>query len=194
MNGHGVATAGPSPADVGFTRHRFYSAQVGRGRLATARRLRRLAPQGDGVGLVELIQRFAVALLGLISLTVASAAQPAMQCSGAQKPWMVAELLFGRGNVSDFNWTRFVDAEITPRFPDGLTVYDARGQWKNPQTGTISRERSKMVMIAMPPDAGNEAKNETKNETKLQEIIAAYKTRFKQQSVGLMIRPSCVSF
>jgi hypothetical protein len=174
MNGHGVATAGPSPFE--------------------ARRLRRLAPQGDGDGLLALMRRLVAAVICLIALSVAAAAQPALQCAGNQKPWMVAELLFGRGNVSDFNWTRFVDAEITPRFPDGLTVYDARGQWRNPQTGTISRERSKVVMIAMPPDAGNEAKNEAKNETRLQEIIAAYKTRFKQQSVGLIIRPSCVSF
>jgi hypothetical protein len=128
----------------------------------------------------------AAALIGLIALTVAAAAQPALQCTGSQKPWMVAELLFGRGNVSDFNWDRFLSAEVTPRFPDGLTVYDARGQWRNPQTKAISRERTKVVMIAMPPDAGNEAK--------LQEIIAAYKTRFRQQSVGLILRPSCVSF
>ncbi|MBX9825329.1 MAG: DUF3574 domain-containing protein [Xanthobacteraceae bacterium] len=128
----------------------------------------------------------AAALLSVVALTAAAVAQPALQCTGSQKPWTVAELLFGRSNVSDFNWDRFLAAEVTPRFPDGLTVYDARGQWKNPQTGTIARERSKVVMIAMPSDPGNEAK--------LQEIIAAYKTRFKQQSVGLITRPSCVSF
>ncbi len=151
-----------------------------------ARSLRSLAPQGDGDSWFVLIQRLGVALLGLIALTAAAIAQPSLQCTGAQKPWTVAELLFGRGNVSDFNWNRFVDAEVTPRFPDGLTIYDARGQWRNPQTSKISRERSKVVMIAMPPDAGNEAK--------LQEIIEAYKTRFKQQSVGLILRASCVSF
>jgi hypothetical protein len=140
------------------------------------------APRNDQ----DFLGALGAALLGLVALTGAGAAQPAPQCTGNQKPWMVAELLFGRGDVSDFNWTRFVDAEITPRFPDGLTAYDARGQWKNPQTGTISRERSKMVMIAMPPDPDNDAK--------LQEIIAAYKTRFKQQSVGLIIKPACVSF
>ena len=122
----------------------------------------------------------AAALLALIALTAVSPAQSSPQCTGSQTPWMVAELLFGRSNVSDFNWERFLAAEVTPRFPD------ARGQWRNPQSGTISRERTKVVMIAMPPDPGNEAR--------LQEIIAAYKTRFKQQSVGLIIRPSCVSF
>jgi hypothetical protein len=137
-----------------------------------------------------LMQRLAAALFCFFVLIADVAAQPALQCTGNQKPWMVAELLFGRSDVSDFNWDRFLTAEVTPRFPDGLTVYDARGQWRNPQTKTISRERTKVVMIAMPPDAGNGAKNEAK----LQEIIAAYKTRFKQQSVGLIVRPSCVSF
>jgi hypothetical protein len=132
--------------------------------------------------------------VGLFVLTTGASAQPALQCTGNQKPWIVAELLFGRSTVSDFNWDRFLAAEVTPRFPDGLTVYDARGQWKNPHTGTISRERTKVVMIAMPPEAGNAAKNDAGNDAKLQEIIAAYKTRFRQQSVGLILRPSCVSF
>jgi hypothetical protein len=136
--------------------------------------------------LFQLIRKIVAALLGLFALTTAAVAQPSLPCTGTQKPWTVAELLFGRSNVSDFDWNRFLDAEITPRFPDGLTVYDARCQWRNPQTRKISRERSKVVMIAMPPDAGNEAR--------LREIVAAYKTRFKQQSVGLILRPSCVSF
>ena len=100
--------------------------------------------------------------------------------------WVVVELLFGRTGVSDASWTRFLATEITPRFPDGLTVLDARGQWRNPKTSRISRERSKVVMIAMPPGADNDAR--------LQQIIDAYRTRFKQQSVGLIVRPACVSF
>ena len=124
--------------------------------------------------------------MALLALTAPVGAQPALQCSGAQKSWMVAELLFGRGNVSDRAWDRFLAAEVTPRFPDGLTVYDARGQWRNPNTRRISRERSKVVMIAMPPESDTDAR--------LQAIIEAYKTRFRQQSVGLILRPSCVSF
>jgi hypothetical protein len=127
----------------------------------------------------------AVTLLCAV-LTATAAAQPVLQCSGAQKPWMVAELLFGRSKVSDRSWERFLTAEVTPRFPDGLTVYDAKGQWRNPETKTISRERSTVVMIAMPPGADNDVR--------LQAVIEAYKIRFKQQSVGLILRPSCVSF
>jgi hypothetical protein len=128
----------------------------------------------------------AAAFLIVLAITASAAAQPELQCSGAQKPWMVAELLFGRSNVSDRAWDRFLAAEVTPRFPDGLTVYDARGQWRNPTTRRISRERSKVVMIAMPPADDNQ--------TRLDAIIDAYKHRFRQQSVGLILRPSCVSF
>jgi len=109
-----------------------------------------------------------------------------LTCNGAQKAWMVADLLFGRSRVSEANWARFLAAEVTPRFPDGFTVFDARGQWRDPAGQKISRERSKVVTIAMPPGADNDER--------LQKIIEAYKTRFKQQSVGLIVRPACVSF
>jgi hypothetical protein len=130
--------------------------------------------------------RAAVALLALMAGIAVAAAQPAPQCSGAQKAWVVADLLFGRNRVSEARWSRFLATEVTPRFPDGFTVLDARGQWRAPGGSKISKERSKVVMIAMPPAADNEAR--------LQAIIEAYKTRFKQQSVGLIVRPACVSF
>jgi hypothetical protein len=127
----------------------------------------------------------AIGLLALVA--TAAAAQPALQCSGgAQKPWVVADLLFGRTRVSEASWARFLASEVTPRFPDGFTVLDAKGQWRAPGGHKISRERSKLVMIAMPPG--------TDNESRLQQVIEAYKVRFKQQSVGLIVRPACVSF
>jgi hypothetical protein len=128
----------------------------------------------------------AVVLLAMIAGTATTHAQSTVQCSGAQKPRVVADLLFGRSHVSETSWARFVAAEVTPRFPDGFTVVDARGQWRAPGGQKISRERSKLLMIAMPPGADNDER--------LQKIIEAYKTRFKQQSVGLILRPACVSF
>jgi hypothetical protein len=123
--------------------------------------------------------------LALVSFCQSVQAQP-LQCPGDQKSWTVAELLFGRERVSDRAWSRFLATEITPRFPDGLTVYDAKGQWRAPGSTTISRERSKIVMIAMPPNPGNDVR--------LQQIVDAYKSAFHQQSVGLIVRPACVSF
>ena len=124
---------------------------------------------------------------GLLALCLTAAgAQTPLQCSGAQKSWLVADLLFGTSHVSEAGFARFLAREVTPRFPEGFTVLDARGQWRNPDSKKISRERSKVVMIAMPPDPGNE--------DRLAKIIEVYKTRFKQQSVGLIVRPACVSF
>ena len=131
--------------------------------------------------------------IGLLTLLLAGLsgpppadAQTMLQCSGTRQAWMVAELLFGREHVSERRWWRFLAAEITPRFPDGLTVFDARGQWRAPGRSTIARERSKIVMIAMPPSPDNDKR--------LQDIVEAYKARFKQQSIGLIVRPACVSF
>lgn len=95
-------------------------------------------------------------------------------------------MLFGRAHVSERAWSRFLATEVTSRFPDGFTVLDGTGQWRAPGGTKISRERSKVVMIAMAPGADTDAK--------LQAVIDAYKTRFKQQSVGLIVRPACVSF
>jgi hypothetical protein len=130
--------------------------------------------------------RAIVALLGLLATGVAASAQPVLQCSGEQKPWVVAELLFGRTGVSDAKWARFLAKEITLRFPDGLTVLQGNGQWRPPGGHMIVRERSTVVIIAMPPNA--------KNDTRLQQVIDEYKARFHQKSVGLIVQPACVSF
>jgi hypothetical protein len=118
-------------------------------------------------------------------------AQTAVSCQSSHKPAAVAELMFGRKiggriAVSEARWMRFVDTEITPRFPAGLSILDVRGQWRDPKTGAIVREPSKIVMIVLP---GEDADHQ-----RLDAIIEAYKTRFRQQSVGLMIRPACVLF
>jgi hypothetical protein len=114
-----------------------------------------------------------------------------LACHGAQQSREVAELLFGRniGNrlgVSEAAWARFVAREMTPRFPDGLTVIDATGQWRDRDSGKVVREPSKRVEIVLPGSADDAAK--------LDAIVAAYKSRFHQQAVGMVVRPACVSF
>ncbi len=121
----------------------------------------------------------------------AGAQPPALSCQGVQQPKMVAELLFGRdiGNrvgVSQSAWARFVAGEMTPRFPGGLTVTDAVGQWRDPGSGRIVREPSKRVEIVLPGNGDDEAR--------LEAIVRAYKRRFRQQSVGVIVRPACVAF
>lgn len=55
--------------------------------------------------------------------------------------WVRSELYFGVGEesgpadraqaepISEAQWRAFLDKEVTPRFPDGFTVFDAYGQW-----------------------------------------------------------------
>jgi hypothetical protein len=125
-----------------------------------------------------------------LALTSGAQAQTG-ECRGLQKPQQVAELMFGRkiGDrvaVSEAKWSRFVDREITPRFPDGLTVLDARGQWRDSERNRIVREPSKLVQIVLPGKAEDTGR--------LDEIAEAYKKQFRQQSVGVIVRGACVSF
>jgi hypothetical protein len=129
------------------------------------------------------------AFLVAFALTGSATAQP-MDCR-AGKPQQVAELLFGRkiGDriaVTEAQWTRFVDREITPRFPEGLTIIDARGQWRDQERNRIVHEPSKVVQIVLPGKA--------EDVERLTEIAEAYKSRFRQQSVGVIVRAACVSF
>jgi Protein of unknown function (DUF3574) len=140
-----------------------------------------------------------IACLAVCSLTLASAtlhqavAQPAPpSCHGTQQPKMVAELMFGRDigvgrniGVSESEWQRFVARELVSRFPDGLTIMDAVGQWRD-HDGKIVHEPSKHVEIVLP---GNKD-----DDTRLDAVVAAYKNAFHQHSVGVIVRPACVAF
>jgi len=102
-----------------------------------------------------------------------------------------AQLVFGRvsvdgkGGVSEADFARFLDGEVSPRFPQGMTVIDAEGRW-TPPAGSMIRTPAKMVMIVLPgaPD----------DEKKLDAVRLAYKTRFHQPSALLMTTGDCTSF
>jgi uncharacterized protein DUF3574 len=90
----------------------------------------------------------------------------------------IVELFFGRGlpgggEVSEADWQVFLDAEVTPRFPAGLTVFDAKGQWR--QAGMLEHEDSKVLLI-LPFGAAD-------RDAALAAITDAYRARFHQRSV-----------
>jgi hypothetical protein len=99
------------------------------------------------------------------------------------------ELLLGaskpRGSVGPRAWARFLATEVTPRFPEGLTVFEGYGQWRG-GSRSITRERSRLLLIWYEPNA--------ESETKIEAIRAAYKKRFGQTSVMRADGASCVSF
>jgi hypothetical protein len=100
------------------------------------------------------------------------------------------ELLFGtqRGSgppISETEWSSFLGEEVTPRFPDGLTVFTGYGQWRG-RGGVIAQERSIMLVIWYEPTEESEAEIEA--------IRSAYTRRFGQESVMRVDGVSCVSF
>ncbi len=101
------------------------------------------------------------------------------------------ELIFGLGigdgnaGVSERAWRSFLEKEVTPRFPDGLTAYDAYGQWQHPERGVV-RLRSKVLQIWYTPSSEAEAR--------IQAIREAFKTQFQQISVMRVDGRDCVSF
>ena len=100
------------------------------------------------------------------------------------------ELLFGlsRSNGPDITETEFqdfVDAQVTPRFPDGLTLLTGNGQFKD-STGNIVQEGSKLLILLYPFNK--------KRSALVDEVRAEYKTAFQQESVLRIDEHSCVSF
>jgi hypothetical protein len=148
--------------------------------------------QGVGAGLRSgsRISRGAIAACGVVAASV-FASTPAVSCSAPLQSVQRIELMFGRNvrgrlGVSDTAWTRFLAREITSRFPDGLTVLDAAGQWRDPAGGRLEREPSKLVIIVTANDAPVA--------DKIAAIAAAYKRRFHQRSVGVVTSEVCASF
>ena len=125
-----------------------------------------------------------------LMLAVACSDTDAPACPDGADPWVKYELFMGRGNqsgevVDDAAWDAFLGDTVTPRFPDGLTVLDARGQWRDSE-GLISRERSKLLVVLAPPGGG---------EMRLiDEVTDEYKRRFGQESVLRVVYDACVSF
>jgi hypothetical protein len=111
-------------------------------------------------------------------------------CRDPARPMIRLELVFGTSRpggrpVSEAEWIGFLETEVTPRFPAGLTVLGGLGQWQG-SDGRLTREQSKILIILHEPDDRTEAAIEA--------IRAAYKRRFDQESVLRVESFSCVSF
>ena len=89
------------------------------------------------------------------------------------------------GNISESEWQAFLRDEVTPRFPEGLTVLEADGQYRR-QDGTIERERSKVLVIVHD--------NKPSTQEALNEVVLRYKQSFSQHSVLWETARVCAAF
>jgi hypothetical protein len=102
-----------------------------------------------------------------------------MECGTAAASQVRTTLYFGLSRpkgpaVSELEWQLFLRDEVTKRFPDGLTVWEATGQWRTP-AGTIDREQSKVLLVV---HADSAAARQS-----VQSVIESYRKTFDQQSV-----------
>jgi Protein of unknown function (DUF3574) len=103
--------------------------------------------------------------------------------------WMKTELYFGlskpNGQVSEEEFNNFVDSAVTPRFPDGLTLLRARGQFRD-ASGDVVEEGSRLLILLY-PFSGTSSRA-------VDAIREDYKLAFQQQSVLRVDEKSCISF
>jgi hypothetical protein len=113
----------------------------------------------------------------------------AQTCGPLGTAYMRTTLYFGlarpSGMVSEAEWQTFLREDVTPRFPDGLTVLEGDGQWRRPD-GSIGREHAKVLVIL------HDDKPSTQQA--LQTLVMRYKQVFAQQSVLWEMARVCAAF
>jgi hypothetical protein len=112
--------------------------------------------------------------------------------------WLDTKLYFGLGpadaprkGITEAKWRAFLDKEVTPRFPAGLSVLDVYGQWLSKRRQATpgahpERIRSKLLVIEYPATP--------ENAERIEAIRAAWKQLTGDQSVLKVTQPADVSF
>jgi hypothetical protein len=131
----------------------------------------------------------ALGLLGMTNATLGNVPTPQQVSLSSTNLWNRSELYFGSGkpdgsSVTEAQFRKFVDSEVTPRFPDGLTLLTGYGQYKN-SSGKIIKEQSFVLVILYQGKSANQ---------KLEFIRTAYKKAFAQESVLRVDDTTRVSF
>jgi hypothetical protein len=132
----------------------------------------------------------AFSILALLLLLAAPASAQTCFLPG-QKAMQVVRLYFGMnipdgGRISEGEWQDFLAGTVTPRFPAGLTVYEAKGQWRDTRTHEIDREDSRILELW--------TRDTPSSRRAIAEIARNYRTRFRQQAVGIVSIPACVGY
>lgn len=87
--------------------------------------------------------------------------------------------------VNGDEWQEFLQDTVTQRFPDGLTVTDAYGQWFDTANGRLYQEFTKLLNVLVPVDATEDGLDAARA------ISETYKERFDQEAVFRTALPAC---
>jgi Protein of unknown function (DUF3574) len=135
---------------------------------------------------------------GAPAAAAATTTAPATLAGDAAHPghaqgWVDTKLYFGLGpadspdkGVREAAWRDFLDREVTPRFPDGLSVLDVYGQWQGKTETAPERIRTKLLVI--------DYEDTPENRAKIDAIRSAWKQKTGDDSVMKVTEPADVSF
>lgn len=110
-------------------------------------------------------------------------------CAAGQQASVLDQLYFGTGrphgpDVTPQEWAGFVSEEIAPRFPQGFSLLEAQGQWRNAD-GSVAHEQTHLLQLVHPDDAASGQA--------VSQIAERYKTRFGQEAVLRVSSAACMS-
>lgn len=140
----------------------------------------------------------AAAVLGLAALAGCSSASKVLPSLTGQAPWacpdraeqhvLVTELVLGTSAqnaayVGDRDWQQFLVDTVTPRFPDSIASRDGFEQHWDKTGNGIVRQNTKVLTIT--------AENNELTQKKLEEVVLAYKSRFRQNAVMRTDQVAC---
>jgi hypothetical protein len=132
----------------------------------------------------------ALALLLLVSAAQVLAGAAPAPCKRSAQAFARTDLFFGRarpgGVVTETQFQAFVDAEVAPRFPDGLTLLAGLGQFRDSAGATVVEGANVLILLYPLRDAHADRK--------IDAIRIEYRQRFEQQSVLRADSVACVSF
>jgi hypothetical protein len=140
--------------------------------------------------LVWVVISCAIATPFTLNLRTSLAQTPAPALEVPTALYIREELYFGLSladgsTLSEAQWQEFLRTEITPRFPAGLTVIDAQGQWLN-ASGMLIREPTKVVILIY--------REAPERDRAIRDIITQYKHQFNQESVLRVTSTARISF
>ena len=127
------------------------------------------------------VLRAAAAFVTTLSISACAARADAPRAPTTQSAFreVTDRLYFGQsvpggGQVTPDEWAAFLRDVVTPRFPQGLTVWRAEGQWRE-EAGVLAKEPVIIVEIVHRPALAIDSA--------LDLIATEYRRRFRQEAV-----------
>jgi len=133
--------------------------------------------------------RFAALMILLVLSGCASEHGTCLLAS--QQRMAVVELFFGRDipgrePLTDKEWSGFAASVASREFPNGFTVIDGDGEWRDPATQNVTYERTKILTAAVA--------NVPELAARISRVRDAYSHMYRQTSVGLLSYDACGQF